>query len=226
MVPYHPPTVVQYTLPRNNMLNHWRVWIQASSGGSSKRALLPLSITPFWTTRGVAHWDLTPRRSYHSSSGTTNSDSKDKNTKRRRKRHNFDLQQVPSFAAFQRQQSVRTLYRQFLRLTYRQAAPARHDLTVQVRREFRQPLVGGPDDPWAVKRAMSEGTRRYKELTAMLSSVPNSTDKQNNSMDKGSNSSTTTTGRSNSPANRDASPWPWQAKKSTLSSKPLSFPKR
>jgi hypothetical protein len=121
--------------------------------------------------------------------------------RRRRSRHKFDLEEVPSFEAFQQQQQTRALYRQFMRLAY--GTTSRGELVVQIRHEFKQ--AAGSDDPWAVKRAFSEGGRRYKELAAMLSSVPST--------------------KSSKPASPSkASPtWPWQTGKQ---GPPLPFPKR
>ena len=55
--------------------------------------------------------------------------------RRRRRRHNFDLQQIPSFEAFQQQQSIRAMYRQFMRLAYGSSS-AKDELIAQVRREL------------------------------------------------------------------------------------------
>ena len=128
--------------------------------------------------------------------------------RRRRRRHNFDVTQVPSFEAFQQQQQIRSLYRQFFRLAYKSSS--RDDLAVQIRREFRQ-VVSADDDPWALKRALSEGGRRYKELSAMLSSVPGSGQQQKESNEANKKS-------------KQSSAWPWQSSKSVK--KPLAFPKR
>jgi len=86
---------------------------------------------------------------------------------RKRHRHRFrTTEEIPSFHEFQLQQRVRSLYRQFTRLVLTQQQSARRDLQNQIRREFRLPQ----QDQWHVKRSVSEGNRRFKELSAMLGS--------------------------------------------------------
>jgi hypothetical protein len=119
----------------------------------------------------------------------------------RRSRHKFDLEEVPSFEAFQQQQQTRSLYRQFMRLAY--GSTSREDLAVQIRHEFKQ--AAASEDPWAVKRAFSEGGRRYKELAAMLSSVPSAKSTKP------------------APSSKSSPAWPWQTGKP---GPPLPFPKR
>ena len=151
-------------------------------------------------------------RSFTSSSSEDSVDNQEPNTlRRRRRRHNFNLQQIPSFEVFQQQQNIRSLYRQFLRLSYRSSS--KEDLTFQIRREFRQ--VVPSDDPWALKRALSEGGRRYKELSAMLSSVPG-----------GGKHPPKETASNSESSNQEAIAWPWQGGKSGVTSKPMGFPKR
>jgi hypothetical protein len=168
----------------------------------------------------------TPSSSSTSDTTTTDSDSPQpppqQQRKRRRKRHNFDLQAVPSFAAFQQEQSIRTLYRQFMRLAYRRqdkdddnSNKRKHDdLVLQIRREFRHVSISTNDDPWATKRALSEGHRRYKELTAMLSSVPGGT--KGSGRDSNASSSTLDEDNVSSIPRKEPSSspvWPWNAKK-------------
>lgn len=85
-------------------------------------------------------------------------------TKKRRRRHDFGA--IPSFQEFQHQHKVKSLYRQYVRLIWR--VPDRTDLLSQVRHEFRHAIVG---DAWQMQRALSEGGRRLKELSAMLANT-------------------------------------------------------
>lgn len=140
---------------------------------------------------------------------------------RRRRRHNFDLHQVPSFQAFQQQQQIRSLYRQFLRLAYNSSA--KDELVAQIRREFRQVSSSDDNDPWALKRALSEGGRRYKELSAMLGSVPSTGGRQQET-EQEDNVDSSNSYKSNQ-STKPSAPWPWQGNKNS-GGKPLSFPKR
>jgi len=163
-----------------------------------------MQVSPMLSLRG-SHLSPLSQKLFSSSSSSDNDDVVvTKSPRRRRRRHNFDLDRVPSFEAFQQQQNIRSLYRSFLRLAY--GSSSRDELVKQVRHEFRQ--GASSDDPWTVKRAISDGGKRYKELSAMLSNVPGGKNEPNAQETK----------------NRKSSTWPWQSGK--LSSKPLSFPKR
>ena len=76
---------------------------------------------------------------------------------------------IPSFRDFQLQVQVRNLYRKFLRLTY---TTHQQELRQQVCREFRATASKQSSPSWQIKREISEGNKRYKELQAMLSTVP------------------------------------------------------
>eukprot|EP00977_Amphora_coffeiformis_P012167 scaffold2992_cov214-Amphora_coffeaeformis.AAC.49 len=174
-------------------------------------ARLSMKGTPTLAIQGTSFSPLS-QRAFSTSSSSDNDDVVITKTtpRRRRRRHNFDLDQVPSFEAFQQQQNIRALYRSFLRLAY--GSSSRHELVQQVRREFRQ---GVPlDDPWALKRAISDGGKRYKELSAMLSSVPGSS--------KNAPPASQETQKASKKSSSSA--WPWQGGKSP--GKPLAFPKR
>lgn len=164
------------------------------------------------TTGTISRLSALPRFLSTSSSDVDDDEKNTKTTRprRRRRRHNFDVDQVPSFEAFQQQQNIRALYRSFLRLAYGTAA--RDELVSQIRREFRH-AAPADGDPWAVKRALSDGGKRYKELAAMLSSVPGKTVSAASPNDDDDDDTTPP-----SPS------WPWQS--GTPPSKPLAFPKR
>lgn len=214
----------------------------------SRRALVAplLGQATFLTTRGVSCRLLAMDRVVYGCSTrpnmivpcpqarsfATNNDSEQQNeptrSRRRRRRHNFDLRQVPSFEAFQQQQTIRSLYRQFLRLAYNSPS-SKEELIDQMRREFRQDIAN--DDPWAKKRALSEANAKLKQVSAMLSSVPgrasikgqNDKDDDNEGDDDYNNSSNS----SNAPG---PSAWPWQggggSNTPSRPSRPLGFPKR
>lgn len=89
--------------------------------------------------------------------------------KRRRSRFDInDTNQVPSFRDFQQHHQVKSLYRKFLRLVKPLAEP--HELQEQIRREFRASRA--KSESWQTKRELAEGMKRYKELSAMLLSIP------------------------------------------------------
>jgi len=120
--------------------------------------------------------------------------------RRKRHRHRFNnfTEEIPSFQEFQQKQQVRSLYRKFTRLVYKTASGTRTDLQNQIRREFRLPQA----DSWHIKRSVSEGNRRYKELAAMLGS----------SVTDSNNTSTSSNGAakpSSIPASSTAVNWPW-----------------
>jgi len=126
---------------------------------------------------------------------------------RKRRRHRFDLSgdDVPSFQDFQQQVKVRSLFRSFLRLT-KPTGEASAELRQQVRREFRssKDLV----DRWDIKRAVSEGSKRYKELSTMLQTSYTKLDGP----------------KSESTVAPTESPWPWSC--NSTPSPPLPAPKR
>ena len=143
----------------------------------------------------------------------SNDSSNDTNSapqKRRRQRHQFSkrgskgedhLEKIPSFQDFQRQAQVRSLYRHYLQLIYRHFADqsSRLDMIHQVRREFKQDLT----DVWQVKRAISEGNRRLKELASMLGNSVQGAAREERS--------TSSTGGSNDKADSGKRAlWPWQ----------------
>lgn len=111
--------------------------------------------------------------------------------RRTRRRHRFgnNTAHIPSFHDFQQQAQARSLYRKFLRLARRD-----QDYRNQVRNEFRR-NASSPDG----RRALSEGTRRLKEVQAMLSTVGSS---------------------SASPTVPAPSEWPWN----TQRQRPVHFP--
>jgi hypothetical protein len=128
---------------------------------------------------------------------------------RKRKRHRFSVNtdDIPSFQDFQQHVKVRSLYRQFLRLTGPiNSGQASAELRVQIRREFR--ATSSTADKWDIKRAMSEASRRYKDLSAMLQSVP-------------SRKTTATTDETST-----ASLWPWQTDSQADHPPPRPFPSK
>ena len=101
---------------------------------------------------------------------------------RRRRRHNFDnLDEVPSFQVFQQRTQVRSLYRQYLRTIAPLDSMQRTEILQQIQHEFRKVKVTATNNKqdkeaaskshWEVQRALSEGTRRLKELGSMLGTV-------------------------------------------------------
>lgn len=144
--------------------------------------------------------------------------------RRRRHRHRFNnfTEDIPSFQAFQQQQQVRSLYRKFTRLVNQNASgSSRADLQNQIRREFRLPQA----DSWHIKRSVSEGNRRYKELAAMLG----------NSVTDGKNTATNNATRPSAsvPVSSTSVDWPWNkpsrntrggTSNGTHPQRPLPFP--
>jgi hypothetical protein len=130
---------------------------------------------------------------------------------RRRKRPAFDnLDEVPSFQVFQQKTQVRSLYRQYLRTIAPLDAIQRVELLNQIQREFRKlpmtttaaTLTDASKTHWEVQRALSEGTRRLKELGAMLGTVVKVKSVDNETTPDQS----ILTQVKEVPAN----PWPWQ----------------
>lgn len=131
------------------------------------------------------------------------------NNNNKRRRHRFfkddddstnNTSKLFSLKDFQQQAQVRNLYRQYLRLIPNSST----ELFQQVRNEFRS------THHTDLARALSEGRRRYKDLSAMLSTVGGS---------KATKSSNPT------------SLWPWQQSKNNeenndnhLPPKPKAFP--
>jgi hypothetical protein len=144
--------------------------------------------------------------------------------RRRRRRTAFgadSIDAIPSFQEFQQQQAVRVQYRQFLRLV-RPVKVSSPELAPQIRREFRNSQAADGDS-WNIKRALSEGTRRYKELSAMLGNqtkVIESSKKNPND-----NDDSTTNNHPHQQA-KSQSAWPWQQASGTFRPKPSRFPSK
>jgi hypothetical protein len=140
----------------------------------------------------------------------------DRTTPRKRRRHRFHVDSIPSFQDFQQQQRARSLYRQYLRLIW--PTSQRGDFLVQVRHEFR---IAPADDDWQRKRALSEGSRRLKELGAMLgSSIVSRKARDDNSADDHESNA-----RGQPPVHASTSKqWPWQRQEDALPSRPIPFP--
>jgi hypothetical protein len=158
----------------------------------------------------------------------------------RRKRHVFrgkNIENLPSFHDFQLQMQIRQLYRKYVRLvwhssTKRQQESAtittngsatsrspnmRRDMMATVKSEFRK---SPHSDSWEIKRALSEGNRRYKELASMLSTT---------SMMNGTNNELSFTNGIVGADDENISlknVWPWNNMKRSneVPQRPLSFP--
>jgi hypothetical protein len=98
-----------------------------------------------------------------SSTGTGSSDSSSSNNKspsRRRKRHDFG--KIPTLHDFLQQSQVRSLFRQYLRTI--RGLSQKQELLKEIRHEFEKDALGS----WEMKRNLSEGSRRLKDLSVML----------------------------------------------------------
>lgn len=156
---------------------------------------------------------------------------------RRRKRHRFNLNtdEVPSFQDFQQNFQIRSLFRKFLRLVgptksangsqtdridpSESSRSSFYELRLQVRREFK--AIPKTADRWDVKRAISDGNKRYKELTAMFMSVPRGRTRQ---------TTEDSTNPSNLPLKVEGATnpsWPWETTESFQQrSPPKRFPSK
>jgi hypothetical protein len=152
---------------------------------------------------------------FSSTSGATDTEGAEGEAKpkaRRRRRHRFrtTTDDIPSFQDFQQQVKVRSLFRQFLRLTSPIASEdVSSDLRAQIRREFRA-NTGNQLDQWDIKRALSEGGKRLKELSAMLHSIPMKKSVDNDAV--------------STQEKPEESQWPWQSDKPRAP--PLRFPSK
>lgn len=140
--------------------------------------------------------------------------------KRRRQRHSFkNLDNIPSFQDFQQQVQLRSLFRHYLRMIAPLASDHRKELLEQIRKEFRMPQ----ESNWHVKRSLSDGSRRLKELGTMLGATAHTRTAVDNVsqtvINKGIDD--TEPDRSNTNKNTERSnesktttvpdnPWPWQ----------------
>ena len=155
---------------------------------------------------------------------------------RKRHRHRFTnvTDDIPSFQEFQQQQQVRSLYRKFTRLVVRQTPAAvrpqgtSSDLQRQIRHEFRLPA----QDSWHVKRSMSEGNRRYKELASMLgSTVLSAANEKNSRSDNNHTHEASLVAEPSVPSSATGN-WPWNRPNPTgrdtngLPGRPLPFPRK
>lgn len=130
---------------------------------------------------------------FHSSSSDDNDASSDHPPPSRRRRHSF-TDSIPSFQEFQKITQIKSLYRKFVRLS-----TAQPEILTSIRREFR---IEQPDS-WHVQRAISEGSRRYKELSSMMSTLSTRP----------------------SSSSQKSVVWPWQ-RPQTTKQPPTPFPKK
>jgi hypothetical protein len=171
----------------------------------------------------------------------TNS-SKTSGTSSRRVRHKFrnnnTIDSIPSFRDFQQTIQIRTLYRQFIRLFKNRHSgggtgedSSKNDLKDQVRREFRQQHT----DSWSVKKALSEGKRRYKDLSAMIgmrdttlesSSSSTMTSLAEQNITTSSHDSNNNNNEINDHSKGNKQQWPWNTPNNKIIQKPLRFPKK
>jgi Complex 1 protein (LYR family) len=123
-----------------------------------------------------------------------------------RRRHRFgeSTDQIPSFRDFQLKMQIWSLYRQFTRLVFRSTSDkqSRNELQSKIRHEFRL----AQSDHWHIQRALSEGSRRYKELSAMLG---NSVKHVNNTTSIPTASPAPLVDESPAPPVATTSAWPW-----------------
>lgn len=140
-----------------------------------------------------------------------------KRQRSRRRRHDFETETIPPFHEFLQQQSIRNMYRQFLRLI--RPLPQRRELEAQIRHQFRM-TVGS--DKWEIKRAMSEGSRRLKELSAMVSNSVGAGKRSESVEEKVDDTA------NHAPSSSSSAEWPWsrQQEISSFASKPLGLPSR
>jgi hypothetical protein len=179
-------------------------WSRGISRIGSGRPEVCVALSGNFTSRALADDDETPLTE------TSN--------RRKRRRHRFQVDNIPSFQDFQQQQRTRGLYRQFLRLVW--DTPQRKDFLSQIRHEFQNVTVG---DDWQRKRALSEGSRRLKELSAMLgTSVAAQKPGRDNGDGRGrdDNSSGETSTRV-PPSTSEL--WPWQ-RQEVIVHGPVSYP--
>jgi hypothetical protein len=136
--------------------------------------------------------------------------------RRKRRRHRFQVDSIPSFQDFQQQKRTRGLYRQFLRLVW--GTSQRMDFLSQIRHEFRNVAVV---DDWQRRRALSEGSRRLKDLSAMLSTSVAAQKSIRDDGDARDDHSPGETSTSVPPSTSEL--WPWQRQEGTLHG-PVSYP--
>jgi hypothetical protein len=175
----------------------------------------------------------------------------------RRQRHTFlrssstdlDLDIVPSFAEFQQQVRVKSMYRQYLRLIYQKflvvsstnddkssSTAGRDEMIAQVRQEFKKQSNNNSSmSAWGVKRAMSEGSRRFKELSSMLGNsvvvnvetTTSASEDDDEDADNGSQLRRNGSAASSSSSSLDNSGkylWPWQQQQEERSIDPTRRP--
>jgi hypothetical protein len=153
------------------------------------------------------------------------SDDPEKQPRRRRRRTSFgadSIDSIPSFQDFQQQQAVRNQYRQFMRLVRPLAASP--DLKQQIRREFRHTAA---TDSWQVKRALSEGNRRFKDLSAMLGNQVKAMNPNHLNDTDIDNNDDYHTPKDHKPTSQTA--WPWQqagSADSRIPSRPARYPSK
>lgn len=80
----------------------------------------------------------------------------------RTKRFSLDDEKVPSYKEFVHRFTVLSLYRGYLKCIRDSMPHNQQDLRKQVRREFR--LNMHDNDPFAIKRNITEGQRQFQEL--------------------------------------------------------------
>jgi hypothetical protein len=111
-----------------------------------------------------------------------------------RRRNTFNQKHIPSFQDFQQYAQIRQLYRNFLRLVH--PLPQRAEMMRQIRSQFREPL----EEEWHRKRAVADGTKRFKELSTMVGSSVQVNNKEVDKVDEDAGIA----------KNIPTLTWPWQ----------------
>jgi len=147
--------------------------------------------------------------------------------RRRRRRHRFDnIDEVPSFEVFQQKQKTKAMYREFLRLIYPLGeGDSREELLLQLRRQFRAHGTT-PLSAWDNKRAHSEGSKRLKELSAMLGNAVDTSKKRKGRGAPEVEPEQKAKGQQQEEhqPSESTSSWPWQTQ--SIPKRPSPFPKK
>ena len=238
-----------------SLKNHRICWLSSSTGTSSSSSGIRHEKDESTMKEPEVSFSKNHPRSLASTPPTTASETENAPRPRRKRHRFDGMNEIPSFQQFQQKQQVRALYRKFLRLIYsidesdNDGTSTRRELLNQLQRQFRQNYNSDGSSPtqagesggsttgdsvsgssasmsmWDIKRALSEGSKRYKEVSAMLGNAVKSK-KKARQQDKDQTSEASPS----SPKPIATTAWPWQQQSEEepngIPKRPSPFPKK
>ena len=180
----------------------WRCFCNTGDSSHSK----PTDRLNVWFSTGSTSSSNSAVSPHPTEKGTTME--KAASRSRHRFRRRVPLEEVPSYHEFLQRQTVRNLYRDFLRTVRPIVVESRRELQAQIRTEFN--ATKNEVDPWQKKRAVKEGQRRLKELKTTIGTSVTFTSSSSRFSHGSSDIREEGTGETAGETSRVGTGWPWE----------------